>query len=364
MKNATKTCNCGCCSCQSKPQCFFGAAIIFVIGIAIGLIIFKYKNPTTTLTPPATSTITPTSTTEIFWQTYKNKKLGVEFQHPKDWAIDESSTNEKTITMKSQQYIGFSVTTELQGVGVQCFKENQEKESINIDGIQAIKQTLVSDSSGGLCDGTENERMEWVYLTANNKRYDIIFRFKENEFVNVSQFFTQILSTFKFTDSNSSTLQTYQNTKYGIEFKYPNDYELTENCTYQQSGSSECDNYYISVMKLTAPAERKGYLLKDDELKIEVHVSKVITPIKSISDLQNFSKEKITQEGNQKIISQKVININGTSIINYDVGDTMNESNVYYTSKGNYVYLITRYPYKTSLVNEFTQILSTFKFTN
>jgi hypothetical protein len=105
------------------------------------------------------------------------------------------------------------------------------KEDITLDGIKA-KKVVATDNIG-----TDKIEYHWVVLSVNGKTYDIFLE-KKNIYTKEFALAEKALSTIKFpkktqsADSpkqyNTSTWQTYKNTKSGYEVKYPKDWTLEE----------------------------------------------------------------------------------------------------------------------------------------
>lgn len=146
--------------------------------------------------------------------------------------------------------------------------------------------------------------------------------------------------------------KTYTSTELNITFKYPPEYKLPE----------ENDNY-ISLISPLNPEPKKGYQLKNGELKIEIYTSDA-NPNESLIELIKKKKEQSDSLGaDVKIIKEEEIFIDNIKAIKQTWEGTETGQTILFI-KNNKEFGIIKYPAVTTRDYEFNQILSTFKFTD
>lgn len=236
----------------AKPKGKFPLAI--VVGVIVFLITgsivgFLYKDqimsigakPTPTPTTSSTEVSTKVDDPTANWTSYENIKNGYSLKYPSEiFARKLCPSEELLLQLKSEGVtddtkeaetcardssfdleILTSVPSRQEPISDKIFTVT--KNEILVGGEKAIKYiTTHSDP--------ESSAQPWraeVNVDHNGKRYVISFGVKDKEDV-----FDQILTTFKFTDSqtlDTSTWKTYDHKVDGYSFKYPSDWSVKTN---------------------------------------------------------------------------------------------------------------------------------------
>ena len=148
--------------------------------------------------------------------------------------------------------------------------------------------------------------------------------------------------------------KTYENEEYGIEFKYPSNYSFEEH----NPRPNEKGYWYISIMSPLDQQKTRGYTLNSKELKMEIYFE----PQQANDSLDKFFNEQARTDGNPLgPYSDTIISGVTTMKLNWE---GMGSGTSYYLLSGGNRIIITKYPQLTELDMEFSQILSTFNFTD
>lgn len=311
---------------------------------------------------------TPTLTSTSDWKTCSNTNKGFSITYPKDFKVDPTTCNYAVMDYNNVKDISVSNS-------IDDFRKNwlltitSEKTSSDVN--QWIKNKCLPSCSeaitGPIADSKQYDLLNVHYAETVTviKTNGIIFSFSLNARnpstpvnQNIRDVYNQILSTFKFTTPTTSiettNWQTYTNKEYGLEFKYPQGFELHENYT-----TPDKKNYYVSVMN---PVTTERYAFIDSDLKVEFYISTLDKPLTTEEYFEKTVNESVSASGNMNILKKDVKMI-GNQKFGYIQWEGMGDGESYFTVHQNYGFSIAKYPFKTSRQNEFTQILSTLKFT-
>ena len=145
------------------------------------------------------------------------------------------------------------------------------------------------------------------------------------------------------TPDQTTNWKTYDNPTIPLQFKYPANYTLNDN----SSNENRPGSYDIRISSPTTP--NKGLSYTDKDLGIEIF----ITP--------KEDQRLITSDADLPIMSKKTVNISGVNATQVDYQAEGYVSSFYFVYN-NLQFRIDKYPTATSRDDEFTRIISTFKF--
>lgn len=204
-------------------------------------------------TSPASETVSSAKDEIKGWQIYRNEKYGFEFMHPKDWKIKEDKGR-----MMSENYIDFIEIlpeqdrisgenpngTKLFYPGIQIYKSEKSWDSE----INDLNSRLKGESENIRIDGVDGMKKEGEiteHLSSyGSRRIEVILKQDDNPFV-ISAFdydkeiFNQILSTFKFIETENASLS------YGFDWSTKDCTSFIENGGFGLSSSEkkDCDKW-------------------------------------------------------------------------------------------------------------------------
>lgn len=226
------------------------AAVIIIATVAAAVSIYVtgkyYENLVTTppiivFTPRATPTPTPNITAD--WKVYNDNEIGFEIRYPAEWsdAQETNIDNDKLVTFGNDN---------IEFVDIRKFElqKNQLFKDVLIQKTTLGEGTNHPEFSQFKLKKIGNENFYYIFPYLSEGQYSVSYWYVKE--LKVIQFqltayaqgdwqsdswkvedqlsfkkFNQILSTFKFTGTNeTANWQTYINTKYGFEIKYPLDW--------------------------------------------------------------------------------------------------------------------------------------------
>jgi len=179
---------------------------------------FEFTNSQTSLDPAT-------------WKTYKNEKYGFNFNYPQDWKLNILSESEISLSNITDDQLINIVVWDVTGFGY-CYKYDKTKQIIvggktaeTADGI-GTGETAMCEKSKEIMSKIGNTFVLIPLATNGANKIHISYDYPLNNISQVKSNLNQILSTFKFTDNQTSinstaNWQTYTNQEYGFEFKYP-----------------------------------------------------------------------------------------------------------------------------------------------
>lgn len=257
--------------------------LFFGIGILVGKNYFINPtvetrdlrvSPTNAVSPSAVPTADPTAASNAAmanWKVYKNEKWGFEFKYPqslkytennrKDYLVDFSlsSENFSTTSNKLDTIVntGYEVNIGMfEQVNKVCSDMEKSGEAKRHKGYEKIKFDNFD------AQRTENQ----IYINYQEECLTVSIGSEQAKKVQNLQIFSQILSTFKFTEKEDETLnwKTYKNIKIGYQLKYPTDWTLKET----ENENSMFFGKPIKYITITTPDEKYflhlGFKKKND----------------------------------------------------------------------------------------------------
>ncbi len=183
------------------------------------------------------------------WKIYENEKYGYEIKYPSNWNLAE--INKDPFNMTIWEGDGLNKDN-IQMVEVYGFVSRGFIEG-NLDYLKKrlktefnkMKEISITNGRGFYwINETKGGSSPSIYLVGKNHLFLMtynIFEDTENALAQSELIFNQIISTFKFTESNEiSDWKTYKNKEYGFEMKYPEDF-FTEQVLQPKTEVIQCD---------------------------------------------------------------------------------------------------------------------------
>ncbi len=205
--------------------------------------VYAYKNffakeTEATPTPISTPESTPDPTAD--WKTFVTKDKIVTFKYPSDWTVEQSTTSEgwgKEITTASLKNDKFELIVGVANSFMNECMEEESKQNITLSGATFVKRyfkRIVLEGNEACSNSNYLGNLEiWLAPTIINKepynyQYGLLFYYNSTNKSEGEILFDQILSTFKFneTDSITADWKTYTNNSVGYSVKYPSDWRV------------------------------------------------------------------------------------------------------------------------------------------
>jgi len=332
---------------MKKSTVFLLILIAFLFVSLLFSLYLNYNKFSTTSILTPTSGIIPTETIDetTDWRTYSNNDYFYEFKCP--------STSTHNIQYTSGSGIDRPLYQEI------CF-DNQNQVSISVTKYFNTDNFTLNGKTNELIGASQNVK-NWqeteiggyksiLYQTTNNTG-QIEANYTEIKLNNEKKilirgfgeaYYTQILSTFKFTDSTFSIpkgWKTYTNTQYHYSINYPESWDL--------------DNKNMASIIISQPSktiDRLGISINTTNLSIDRFLSTYIR-----KDIAVDNSDVIPE-------TVKLNNVSGTKI---SIGTAIGAGqSLIYVSNGNNSFIIEYFEVDNKTYTDtITQILSTFKFT-
>lgn len=155
------------------------------------------------------------------WQTYKNTRIGFEFEHPRDLRVKENTTKQTNafgksfLELKSDgSALNLLIYVNDEGRGFENFITNVSSEEIQIDGVTASLDIADEPASGE----TEPRRGYFVTFEKNSNNFFLLFSYKKSG-EEQDKTIRKIISTFKFETVSKGTLMVYDPKAVASELK-------------------------------------------------------------------------------------------------------------------------------------------------
>lgn len=340
--------------------------LVLVIGLSAGAYYYLAQQKPTEPSP----TQTPTATQVEDWKTYTNREHGFEFKYPPDLYVNhyqESPFSEtwslSTKELSQEETKSLSKDSLANNVGIfisfqpQNTIKNYESYHLRLDNYRKGDNIIIDGKDASSLISTTIDNKEVVeYIMEFNDGILGIQGFSQGEEGSV---LTQILSTFRFLDeekADTSSWITYTNTQFGYSLKYPPNWYLSKE-------SEHLGQVYVSSYDTTSGFRGDGSP-PTNEMIIDIYTN---------PKDENYSIEKYSTKLREKYTTK----IDGQEALKgyYYVGfgeEDLNTSQ--YNTAGHYsyatiferrgyFYYIAARPSSSKLIDYYTQILSTFEFT-
>lgn len=334
---------------QESPKKNTRLIILIVIMILVGILAigyFWYQNRQTPL-PTQTQNLTVATSTDQFadWKTYTNTEYEFEFKYPTNW-------QDKEVQNGSWDFQSTDFSNNVHGIGIPPIGDMWVE----------IMQGNCNSSSTDFVNESAPEEPDISEKTVCSNNFQITLGLwnKDSDFTNHKELLNQILSTFKFISTSTPTVidtsnwETFSNAKYGYEFRYPKDW-------------SAFQSVYNETYVLFGP----GATDKGGSGGVEY-----IGDLKSGQSLQNFIEE-FNQGVGGGSSSETPSTVNGQGVVisimpipSLEEDGRTESKAVAFSNNGkvfevylNYYTDFTKHPADKINLDNFNQLLSTFKFT-
>ncbi|MEI6039801.1 MAG: PsbP-related protein [Candidatus Berkelbacteria bacterium] len=197
-------------------------------------------------------------------KTYENDKYGFSFEYPSDWDIREDSINKKIIILDSAhkviQHAGGELgLTIMSGNDIYSSFDDMVSKNEKNENTKVVDRALNGKISAKFLKTIEG-RSEYLIQSPNKEHFFSVYDNPSNS-VDILDF-NQILSTFKFIDSVTTTSKIYTNSKYGFSLTFPKSWEKYKIKEANIEGATA--TYYVNVpTKFPSSTDGNSTDLKD-----------------------------------------------------------------------------------------------------
>jgi hypothetical protein len=267
-----------------KKSTLIYLSIISILFTAVLYLLYLNFNRTQTTSIPATVDTPPETSDPITdWEIFNDTQFGISFYYPKDWSVTKETNGLFIISPETSNNIldanntwtrvgdiiiqkitkdklpnnknNLPLTQWISSEEAKNYGINQPAAPYNLGGLTGYKVI----SCGEMCG-------EEVYLESS----DIIYRIDSGNYDRFTGIFSQILSTFKFTDTQSST---------GNWIKRQNgDFETNDNCLWIDTSKANDNGALESYIERILPGTTIATLLYKTQYKVDGSQTITISP--------------------------------------------------------------------------------------
>lgn len=221
--------------------------------------------------PTPVSSTEPTLDPTADWKTYTNTSSNYSIKYPSNWKIENQSAGSMGTIVPDARYIQIGYGNAVSGVlGIEELQIIPPSEEANLNSTKVVGNLTLR------CNGQfTSDTKTWCWIKVPNMDKYLNIQVFKNTNEEMNGLLDQILSTFKFSESDSTAnWKTYTNNEFGFQMKYPPVWKLEVDKNVATNGNREFrfkteKNEYVSGVIFDGPT---GYIqkLEDWEKKLDI----------------------------------------------------------------------------------------------
>jgi hypothetical protein len=239
------------------------------------------------------------------WKPYANDLY--QLKYPSEWTT-KKGTQSKNDVIASNGSQSLSILVNLKGAGGECSKPaGNENLTVTNKSVSAQVLNGITDEN---CDSKDKKQM-WFSVENSSNTYTFVFEYKLADEVQSKEMLNKILSTFKFTDQQTSQRNTYKSDLCGFSLSYPVNWKVKNTeCVdllapdYEVNGEAYA-GFAVNIgrVKLGTPSESgKVYNSLNDYINDYKSLFSDITPNKIYGNLTGTQAKEVAMLPLQKFM--------------------------------------------------------------